>query len=222
MKKQNSNSLLTKNHSVYRTMLENEYPVLCIGSQGTGKTYGAVEEAVRRLKLGTGNGIRKIIVARPNVPFADTMGFLPGTDQEKLAPWVRPVRDLFLKFMSHGELEIHEKNRVIEYVAFEHIQGLTFDNAFVILDECQNTSFDQLQIFLGRQGVYSKYVLCGDVRQVSPKFKNSGLAEFSKLVRHPKINVRCNIIEFTLDDCVRSDQCKHWLESFELWEEFKY
>lgn len=205
---------LTKNHSTYHVMLKDPLPTVCIGSQGTGKTYGAVEEAVRQLKEGR---IRKIVASRPNVPFADTLGFLPGTDEEKMAPWVRPMKDLLLQFMPHHELEDLIKNKKIEFFPFEHIQGLTFDNSFIILDEAQNASFNQLKIFLGRQGLYSKTVVCGDVRQTSDLFKKSGLGELVRMVRSTR--VRCNIIEFTLEDCVRSAECKHWLECFEEWED---
>ncbi|AJF40853.1 PhoH-like phosphate starvation-inducible [Vibrio phage phi 3] len=205
----------TENHATYRVMLENQMPVVCIGSQGTGKTYGAVKEAVKRLE---NRKIRRIVVSRPNVPFAETLGFLPGTDQEKLEPWIRPVRDLFLQFMSFAQYEDLVRKKVIEFLPFEHIQGLTFDHSMIILDECQNASFEQLKIFLGRQGVYSKTVLCGDIRQTSEKFKNSGLYELVRMVR--TMDVRCNIIELTLDDCVRSEECKHWLECFEAWEDY--
>lgn len=207
---------LTKNHSIYSIMLQDKLPTICIGSQGTGKTYGAVEEAVNRLKART---IRRIVFARPNVPFADTLGFLPGTDQEKLEPWIRPVKDLLLQFIKIHELEDFIKRGVIEFLPFEHIQGLTFDGTMIILDECQNASFEQLKIFLGRQGQYSKTVVCGDIKQTSEKFRNSGLGELTDLVR--TLDVDCNIIEFTLEDCVRSKECKKWLEAFEQWDQRK-
>lgn len=205
---------LTKNHRDYQIMLDNPMPVVCIGSQGTGKTYGAVEKAVQQLKAGK---IRRIIGSRPNVPFAETLGFLPGTEEEKMLPWIRPMKDILLQFLPHHELEDLMKHKKIEFLPFEHIQGLTFDNSFIILDEAQNTSFNQLKIFLGRQGMYSKTVICGDIRQKSDLFKKSGLGELVRLVRNT--DVRCNIIEFTLEDCVRSQECKDWLQAFEDWED---
>ena len=205
---------LTKNHATYRTMLQNEFPTICIGSQGTGKTYGAIQEALARLKLK--GGINRIIITRPNVPFADTLGLLPGTDMEKLAPWVRPVKDILMELVPISQLETFEKAGVIEYLPFEFIQGLSFHNAFIILDEVQNASYPQLQIFLGRQGEFSKTVLCGDVKQQSEKFKGSGLSELINMIRATGTNA--NIVEFTLEDCVRSEACKKWLEAFEEWE----
>lgn len=207
----------TPQHANYNLMLKNDRPVLCIGSQGTGKTYGAIKEALERLRQK--GGINRIIVTRPNVPFADSLGLLPGTDQEKLAPWVRPVRDILGQLVPSAQLETFEKAGVIEYLPFEHIQGLTFDNAFIILDEVQNATYGQLQIFLGRQGQFSKVVLCGDIKQTSEKFKGSGLSELIKMLRYT--GVGCDIVEFTLDDCVRSEECKGWLLGFEAWDDHK-
>lgn len=197
-------------------MLKDNLPVICIGSQGTGKTYGAVEEAVKRLR---NKEISRIIVSRPNVPFAETLGFLPGTDQEKLEPWIKPVKQILAKLIPKHDLEVYEKAKVIDYQAFENIQGLTFDNSFIILDEGENASFNQLKIFLGRQGMHSKVVLCGDIKQTSDMFKGSGLGELVSMVRH--LNSKCNILEFTLEDCVRSQQCKDWLQDFEKWDKLK-
>ena len=204
----------TPQHALYNTMLKNEFPTICIGSQGTGKTYGAIKEAIRLLK--DKGGISRIVVSRPNVAFAETLGLLPGTDQEKLEPWIRPVQDILSQLVPAAELQTMEQAKIIDYLPFEHIQGLTFDNAFVILDEAQNASYEQLQIFLGRQGEHSKTVLCGDVKQTAESFKNSGLAELVAMIKHTKME--CNLIEFTLDDCVRSEQCKRWLEGFEAWD----
>lgn len=204
---------LSQNHKLYQTMLKNDQPVICVGSQGTGKTYGAVEEAVKRLK---NREIKHIVISRPNVPFADTLGLLPGTDMEKLEPWIKPVKQLLTQFIPAFELEALEKAKVIDYLPFETIQGLTFDNSFVILDEAQNASFSQLKIFLGRQGVYSKTVLCGDVKQTSDLFSTSGLGELVSMIN--RVKVECNFIEFTLEDCVRSEQCYNWLKAFESWD----
>ena len=96
------------------------------------------------------------------------------------------------------------------------IQGLTFHDSLVIVDECQNMSFEQLRVFLTRTGRYSKVVLCGDVAQTSPRFHNSGLANLVKMVE--TLDMPCHTIHFTLDDCVRSGQCKTWLKGFEDWE----
>jgi phosphate starvation-inducible PhoH-like protein len=99
----------------------------------------------------------------------------------------------------------------------EHIQGCTFDNTFIILDECQNMTFKQLRGFLSRTGKWSKLVMCGDVVQTSPMFKQSGLAELLKMIDFFDMNVHC--IDFSRDDILRSDQCKEWISRFEDWED---
>lgn len=188
-------------------------PVLGYGSAGTGKTYGAVERAVTWLE----DKNNTVIVTRPNVSFAEKNGFLPGTERDKMGPWIRPVEQLFMKFgFSKSKLETLEKYGRLQYLPLEYVQGLTFDNSLVIVDEVQNMTFDQLKVFLTRTGEYSKVVLCGDVAQVSPKFYNSGLKQFIDMCK--ELDSPIHMIEFTRDDIVRSAQCKRWIEDFEDWE----
>lgn len=209
----------TKKHEAYDMMLRDKklFPVIAYGSAGTGKTYGAVGAAVEWLDKHKNN---KVLVTRPNVSFAKELGFLPGDTKDKLMPWVAPVRQNF-KFhgLDDNMQEVWEKKGRIEYIALEHIQGLTFDNTFIIVDEVQNMTFDQLKVFLTRIGKWSKVVLCGDIAQVSPKFKGSGLAELIKMIKHFNMNV--HTVEFTSEDILRSEQCKAWIENFEKWEEIK-
>ena len=208
---------MTKAHQQYEQALHDRdnLPVIAYGSAGTGKTYGAVGRAVEWLE----EPRKKCVITRPNVSFADKNGFLPGTEREKMEPWIRPIEQNFQSHgVSLGQLSSWEGGRYpkLFYYPLEHIQGLTFDDSLVIVDECQNMSFEQLRVFLTRTGKYSKVVLCGDVAQTSPKFHNSGLAELIRMVE--TLDVPCHTIHFTLDDCMRSDQCKTWLRSFETWE----
>lgn len=206
---------MTQNHKLYDMMLHDHdlLPVLAFGHAGTGKTYGAVKRAVKWLE----NKGTQVIVTRPNVSFAEKNGFLPGTEREKMAPWIRPVEDLFLKFgFNVKQLETLEKYGRLKYLPLEYVQGLTFDNALIIVDEVQNMTFDQLRVLLTRTGKYSKVVLCGDVLQVSPKFHNSGLAEFIRMCKELSMNI--HMMEFTADDIIRSEQCKQWILKFEEWE----
>ena len=206
----------TKKHELYDVALHDRknMPVVAYGSAGSGKTYGAIGRAVEWL-----DGVKKsqVILARPNVSFANTNGFLPGGEREKLLPWIRPLQQ---NFIAHGVGIAHqedlEKNRRIQYYMLEHIQGLTWDNALVIVDECQNMSFEQIKVLVTRMGKYSKLVLCGDVAQTSPLFKGSGLAEFIKMVE--TLDLPVHTIHFTVDDVLRSEQCKMMIGAFEEWE----
>lgn len=204
-----------KNHDLYYQALRDKhmYPTIAYGSAGTGKTYGAVEAAFEAL---TSKKVQRIVVTRPNVSFADTTGFLPGTAREKLDPWVRPILQHLHTFIQPQVVQGWEANGKLQFHLLEHIQGLTFDNSFVILDECQNMTLPQLKVFLTRMGKYSKVVLCGDIAQTSPKFKNSGLAELLKIVE--KFNLPVHYIEFGAEDILRSETCKMFIEAFDEWE----
>lgn len=206
----------TKTHELYEMALRDRanMPVVAYGSAGTGKTYGAVGRAVQWLEEGRKN---QVILARPNVSFADTNGYLPGDEREKLAPWIRPLQQ---NFIAHGvgirHQEDLEKNKRLNYYMLEHIQGLTWDNALVIVDECQNMTFDQIRVLVSRMGQYSKLVLCGDIAQTSPLFKNSGLKEFIDMVE--RLDLPVHTIHFTVDDVLRSETCKMFIQAFEKWE----
>jgi phosphate starvation-inducible PhoH-like protein len=209
----------TKAHELYDLSLRDKknFPVIAYGSAGTGKTYGAVGRAVEWLDEGRRN---QVILARPNVSFAETNGFLPGTEREKLAPWIRPLQQ---NFVQHGVglrfQDDLEKNHRLQYYMLEHIQGLTWDNSLVIVDECQNMTFDQIRVLVTRIGEHSKLVLCGDIAQTSPLFKGSGLAEFIQMVERYDLPV--HTIHFTADDILRSPTCKMFIEAFEQWEKDK-
>lgn len=203
----------TKKHEAYELALNDRknMPVIAYGSAGTGKTYGAIGRAVSWL-----DNARKsrVILARPNVSFADTNGFLPGTEREKLEPWIRPLQQ---NFIQHG-VGINfqndlERNHRLQYYMLEHIQGLTWDDSLVIVDECQNMSFEQIKVLVTRVGEYSKLVLCGDIAQTSPHFKNSGLKRFIDMVERYDLPV--HTIHFDVDDVLRSETCKMFINAFE-------
>lgn len=206
------------NHDLYYQALRDKqmYPTIAFGSAGTGKTYGAVEAAFEALTM---KRVGQIVITRPNVSFADTTGFLPGTAREKLNPWVKPVLQHLHTFIQPRVTELWEKQGKLQFHLLEHIQGLTFDNSFVILDECQNMTLAQLKVFLTRMGKYSKVVLCGDIAQTSPKFKNSGLAELIQIIE--KYDMPVHRIEFGPEDILRSDMCKKWITAFEKHEREK-
>lgn len=210
----------TNTHKLWELSLRDRDMMPCIGygSAGTGKTYGAVGAAVEWLEKGNK---QKVIVTRPNVSFADDVGFLPGTEREKLDPWVRPIQQ---NLAAHGIGKAHqedlEKRGKIAYQTFAFIQGLTFDNSFIIVDECQNLTFDQIKAVFTRVGNWSKLVLCGDIAQTSPHFKGSGLAEWIEMTK--KLNLPFHTIEFTQDDILRGNVCKQTIIACEKWEEMQY
>jgi len=206
----------TKKHELYRQALFDKklMPTIAYGSAGTGKTYGAIERAVAWLEEGRKN---QVILCRPNVSFADTNGFLPGTEREKLEPWIRPLQQ---NFVQHGvgiryQLDL-EHNHRLQYHMLEHIQGSTWDNCLIVVDEVQNTTFEQLKVLVTRAGEYSKLVLCGDIAQTSPKFANSGLKEFIEMVE--AFDLPVHTIHFTMEDVMRSPTCKMFIKAFEDWE----
>ena len=207
---------LTDRHKAYNLALRDKamYPTIAYGAAGTGKTYSACEAAVEWLKRDKRS---RVLVIRPNVSFADKNGFLPGTEREKMEPWIRPVSQHFSSFGLHSnEQDCLEKKGRLTYLPLEHIQGLTFDNTFVLVDEVQNMTFAQLKVLLTRMGKWSKLVLCGDVAQVSPKFQGSGLAELLDMV--DRLGLPVNTIEFTEDDILRSNVCKQFIIAFNKWE----
>lgn len=208
--------MTTKNHNLYELALRDKHltPTIAYGSAGVGKTYGAVGAAIEWLERHKNN---KVLVTRPNVSFAKESGHLPGTEREKIDPWVRPIQQNFVaNGANKGKQECWEKHGQLVYMPLEFIQGLTFDNTFIIVDECQNMTFQQLKVFLTRTGKYSKVVLCGDIAQISPKFRGSGLSELLNMVE--TFNLSVHTIEFTKEDILRSDQCKAWIEAFSAWE----
>ena len=208
--------MTTKNHELYDLVLHDKkmFPVIAYGSAGVGKTYGAVGAAIEWLGKGRK---QKVLVTRPNVSFANGNGFLPGTEREKIDPWVRPIQQNFHVQGAHkGLQESWEKNGNLIYMPLEFIQGLTFDNTFIIVDECQNMTFQQLKVFLTRTGKWSKVVLCGDIAQISPKFRESGLAELIQMIEY--FNLSVHTVEFGREDILRSEQCKAWIEAFDAWE----
>lgn len=206
------------NHDLYKIALGDKkfYPTIAFGSAGTGKTYGAMAAAYEALM---NKKVQRIICTRPNVSFADKNGYLPGTEREKIGPWVRPILQHLNTFVNNQVIELWEKEGKLQFYPLEYIQGMTFDNAFIIVDECQNMSFDQLRVFLARIGKWSKVVLCGDIAQVSPHFKNSGLKELIDMVQ--TFNMPVHVIEFGREDIVRSDICKQFVIAFEEWDKKK-
>ncbi len=156
--------------------------VMGIGPAGTGKTYLAVAMAAKAFKA---HEISKIILTRPAVEAGEKLGFLPGDLQDKVDPYLRPLYDgLFEMFGADNFNKLMEKG-IIEVAPLAYMRGRTLDNAFIILDEAQNTTSEQIKMFLTRLGNESKMVITGDVTQIDlPDSKSSGLIEAMKVLRN--------------------------------------
>ena len=147
--------------------------LFAIGPAGTGKTYTAVALAVRALKNKT---VKKIILTRPAVEAGESLGFLPGDLKEKIDPYLRPLYDALDDMIPADKLGYYMQTRTIEIAPLAYMRGRTLDNAFIILDEAQNTSAEQMKMFLTRLGFGSKMVITGDTTQIDlPHGSQSGL-----------------------------------------------
>ncbi len=184
--------------------------VLGIGPAGTGKTYLAVALAVRAFKA---HQVQKIILTRPAVEAGEKLGFLPGDLQDKVYPYLRPLYDaLFDMFGAESFAKYMEKN-IIEVAPLAYMRGRTLDDAFVILDEAQNTTSEQIKMFLTRLGNNSKMVITGDITQIDlPEKRKSGLIEAMKVLQ--KID-DIAIQKFTEKDVVRHRLVQDIIKAYE-------
>jgi phosphate starvation-inducible PhoH-like protein len=163
----------SSNQEIYNNFL-NDYKIkilVAYGPAGTGKTLLACNNAIKQLKS---NSIDKIIITRPVVSVDEELGFLPGNINEKMGPWTRPIFDIFLDFFSQKEIDHMIENKVIEISPLAYMRGRTFKNAFIIADEMQNSSPNQMLMLLTRIGIESKIIITGDLQQ-SDKGTMSGL-----------------------------------------------
>jgi len=149
------------------------------GPAGTGKTLLAVLAAIKALKEGS---INRIVISRPAVSVDEEHGFLPGTLNEKMDPWVRPIMDVFEEYWSPIEIERMLENRVVEVCPLAYMRGRTFKNAYIILDEAQNTTTSQMKMALTRIGSGSYMSVTGDLNQHDRGYEENGLKNFVELL----------------------------------------
>ena len=158
--------------------------IFAVGPAGTGKTYTGVAMAVKALKE---KEIKKIILTRPAVEAGENLGYLPGDLKDKLDPYMQPLYDALTDMIPRNKLEKYLEDRTIEIAPLAFMRGRTLDNAFVILDEAQNTTPAQMKMFLTRMGMNAKFMVTGDPGQVDlPKKENSGLREAIKILSNKK------------------------------------
>ena len=165
----------TENQRKMVSMMQKNDMLFAVGPAGTGKTYTAVALAVKALKE---KEVRRIILTRPAVESGENLGFLPGDLKEKLDPYMQPLYDALRDMVPHEKLESHLEKGVIQIAPLAFMRGRTLDNAFVILDEAQNTTHNQMKMFLTRMGKNAKFVINGDPGQIDlPRKQISGLKE---------------------------------------------
>ncbi len=193
---------LTKAQATYDRAISANVVTFGVGSAGTGKTWWAAMRAAKALEAGE---VERIIITRPAVEAGESLGFLPGEQEEKYAPWIRPVYDALCEFLGATTVEYHMKNGTIEGRPLAYMRGATFKNAFVLLDEAENTTPKQMQLLLTRVGENAKVIINGDLAQCDlPPGQKSGLEDaLERLYDVPQIGV----VRFTRADIVRSGLC---------------
>lgn len=194
----------------YADSIRKKDVVFGIGPAGTGKTYLAVAMAIHAYK---NKEVEKIILARPAVEAGERLGFLPGDLQEKVDPYLRPLYDALYDILGRdAALRLKEKE-TIEVVPLAYMRGRTLDNSFIILDEAQNTTREQMKMFLTRLGFGSKAVITGDVTQIDlPRGKKSGLVEAEKVLKHVKDIDFCHLKDV---DVVRHELVKKIINAYD-------
>jgi len=200
----------TRGQRTYIKAIENNDIVICIGPSGTGKTYLAVAKAVQTLMS---KKYERIILVRPAVEAGENLGFLPGDYREKIAPYLRPLYDALIDMVTRERLARLHDTQTVEIAPLAFMRGRTLNDAFVILDEAQNTTSVQIKMFLTRLGNGSKAVVTGDVTQIDlPKEQASGLVQIQRIL--DKIN-SVKFIYLTTNDVVRRDLVQKIVEAYE-------
>lgn len=174
----------TPNQKKYVEAIKKFDIVFAIGPAGTGKTYLAMAMAVSALKA---NEVQRIILVRPAVEAGEKLGFLPGTFQEKVDPYLRPLYDALYDMMEVDKFQSLIERGIIEVAPLAYMRGRTLNDAFIILDEAQNTTIEQMKMFLTRLGFDSKTVITGDITQIDlPENKTSGLIHVQTILEEIK------------------------------------
>ena len=187
--------------------------IFALGPAGTGKTYISVALAVKALK---NKHVKKIIITRPAVEAGETLGFLPGDLKEKLDPYLRPIYDALYDMIPSEKLRYYMENNIIEIAPLAYMRGRTLNNAFILLDEAQNTTPMQIKMFLTRMGPNSKVIITGDTSQIDlPKKQKSGLIEAAKILRPVK---GIGFVELTGKDVVRHKIVKDIIAAYDKYE----
>ncbi|MCH6257093.1 PhoH family protein [Puniceicoccaceae bacterium K14] len=197
----------------YLKDIEKNDIVFGIGPAGTGKTYLAMAAAVSNLLNGK---VKRIILSRPAVEAGETLGFLPGDLQEKILPYLRPLYDALYDMLDREDVAKFIDRGIIEIAPLAYMRGRTLSDAFVILDEAQNTTPEQMMMFLTRLGNESKMVITGDITQIDiPRSKTSGLLEVQKILKRLK-GIQFHF--FKKGDVVRHHLVQQIIEAYDVYQ----
>lgn len=198
----------------YIDSIRNNTIVFGIGPAGTGKTYLAMAMAITAFK---NNEVNRIILTRPAIEAGENLGFLPGDLQQKVDPYLRPLYDALYEIMGAETFLKNMEKGTIEVAPLAYMRGRTLDNSFIVLDEAQNTTPEQMKMFLTRLGYGSKAVITGDVTQIDlPRGKSSGLNEAAKILSNIDDVAICNL---TNKDVVRHPLVQKIINAYEKYEQ---
>jgi len=184
--------------------------VFAIGPAGTGKTMLAVQHGIKLFQEGV---VDKIVVTRPAVSVDEDLGFLPGTLNEKMAPWTRPIFDVFAEYYQQKDIARMLEEGVIEISPLAYMRGRTFKNAYIVADEMQNATVNQMKMLLTRLGENSKMVVTGDLAQAD-RLNDNGLINFCNLLGERTAYRHLDIVQFDQRDIERHEAVKEVLKIY--------
>ena len=200
------------NQRRYIDLLYSSLPIVIgTGPAGTGKTLLACHAGSRAL---ANRQVERLILTRPAVSVDEQHGYLPGSLEKKMEPWTRPMFDALHRYMSPKQVKAHIEDRKIEICPLAYMRGRTFDNAWVIGDEMQNSTPSQMKMLLTRIGEGSKMVIAGDINQHDRGFEENGLSDFVSRLSTNSLSIRH--VNFTDDDIVRNEVIKEILSLYTI------
>ena len=213
-----NNGLIVRARTVNQQKLVKLYEsndlLFAVGPAGSGKTYTSIALAVRALRE---KEVRRIILTRPAVEAGEKLGFLPGDLKEKLDPYLQPLYDALNDMIPPAKLAKYMEDGTVQIAPLAYMRGRTLDNAFVILDEAQNTTLPQIKMFLTRMGKNAKFIVTGDMTQIDlPRRGDSGLLPAVSLLRKVK---GIGVVEMDQRDIVRHPLVKYIVQAFDEWSE---
>ena len=194
---------------LYKLLDPSKNIVFALGPAGTGKTLIACQIGIKLFKEGL---VDKIVVTRPAISVDEEHGFLPGTLEQKMAPWTRPIFDVFSEYYYAREIENMIREGIIEISPLAFMRGRTFKKSYVIADEMQNATPNQMKMLLTRLGEGSKMVVTGDLRQAD-RLEDNGLIDFCERLKDKDLEY-LSIVQFAMKDIERHDAVKEVLEIY--------